>query len=303
MSVTASKPYHALVKGYAELVGATLSPAALQNPPQHTISTAERPKLMLFSPHPDDECIVGGLALRLLRQSHWQIYNVAVTLGSRQSRRTERWQELQNACAFLDFSLLAVKKEGLDNINPEFRSSDPTAWSAAVERITGILHSQQPQVIGIPHAGDWNRTHIGTHYLVLDALATLVDFSCFVLETEFWGGMAAPNLMVEMSNDDLADLVYGLSLHTGEVARNPYHLRLPAWMIDNVRRGAEVVCGQGASAPDFTFATLYRLRYWHEGRLHEIMPQGRSLACHELPDILFTLESRPDGSHHPAHSR
>jgi hypothetical protein len=55
--------------------------------------------------------------------------------------------------------------------------------------------------------------------------------------------------------------------HAGEVRRNPYHARLPAWMLDNVRRGAELVGGRGAKAPDFTFATIYRLRKWRGGKL------------------------------------
>ena len=79
--------------------------------------------------------------------------------------------------------------------------------------------------------------------------------------------MATPNLMVESSPDDLADMMTALSFHVGEVQRNPYHLLVPAWMQDNVRRGGELVGGQGGAAPDFVFCTLYRLRRWHEGRL------------------------------------
>ena len=93
--------------------------------------------------------------------------------------------------------------------------------------------------------------------------------SCLTVETEFWGAMDTPNLMVESSAADVADLVAALSLHVGEVARNAYHLRLPAWMIDNVRRGAELVGGQGGTAPDFAFATLYRLRRWEKGQFHK----------------------------------
>ena len=86
--------------------------------------------------------------------------------------------------------------------------------------------------------------------------------ACLVVETEFWGAMDTPNLMVESSAADVADLVAALSLHVGEVARNAYHLRLPAWMMDNVRRGAELVGGQGGVAPRFALCTLYRLRRW-----------------------------------------
>ena len=61
-------------------------------------------------------------------------------------------------------------------------------------------------------------------------------------------------------------MMAALSFHVGEVQRNPYHLLVPAWMQDNVRRGGELVGGQGGAAPDFTFATLYRLREWRTAR-------------------------------------
>ena len=287
MSVPARNPYRALVSGYAALLNDSM-PLLKDSLSPATPIVAGKPKLMLFSPHPDDECIVGGLALRLQRQCQWQVINIAVTLGSRQTRRAERWRELQNACAYLGFELLASKPDGLDNVNLDHRAQAPDSWSVAVETVVELLLAQRPQAVFVPHAEDWNRTHIGTHYLVLDALARLpASFSCFVIETEFWGAMQNPNVLVEISVDELADLIYALALHRGEVARNPYHLRLPAWMIDNVRRGAEVVGGQGVQAPDFTFATLYRVRHWRAGQLHDVHAHYSSLACYESADRLF----------------
>ncbi|HEV3484214.1 MAG TPA: hypothetical protein VG106_02325, partial [Vicinamibacterales bacterium] len=65
----------------------------------------------------------------------------------------------------------------------------------------------------------------------LDALARQpAAFTCHVVETEFWGAMATPNLMVESSVDDVAAMITALSFHVGEVQRNPYHLLLTAWM-------------------------------------------------------------------------
>ena len=73
-------------------------------------------------------------------------------------------------------------------------------------------------------------------------------------------------------------MMAALSFHVGEVQRNPYHLLVPAWMQDNVRRGGELVGGQGGAAPDFTFATLYRLRRWADGGLQTMYEGGRHLA-------------------------
>ena len=66
---------------------------------------------------------------------------------------------------------------------------------------------------------------------------------------------------------------------------------MPAWMIDNVRRGAELVGGQGGAAPRFAFATLYRLRRWANGRLHEVLEQGRVLSSKDDMSELFRLSA------------
>jgi N-acetylglucosamine malate deacetylase 1 len=107
------------------------------------------------------------------------------------------------------------------------------------------------------------------------------------VETEFWGAMDDPNLAVEISTTDLADLIAATSFHVGEVQRNPYHLSLPAWMMDNVRRGAELVGGQGGSAPEFQFAVLCRLRKWSHGTLTAVFGGGKFLSQTENPASLF----------------
>jgi hypothetical protein len=90
--------------------------------------------------------------------------------------------------------------------------------------------------------------------------------------------MDTPNLVVESSEQDVVDLITALSFHVGEVKRNPYHLRMPAWLMDNVRRGGELVGGQGGAAPDFLFGTLYRLRRWTRGRLEAVADKGRFIS-------------------------
>jgi len=67
------------------------------------------------------------------------------------------------------------------------------------------------------------------------------------------------------------------------VRRNPYHLRMPAWLQDNVRRGAELVGGQGGAAPDFLFATLYRVRQWKQGRVEDVYSGSRQIGVKNDP--------------------
>ncbi len=255
--------------------------------PQPTLP-ANPPAALIFSPHPDDECIIGGLALRLYREAGMRVTNVAVTQGSNRARQAERFAELENACRYLGFGLLAAAPNGLEKITVRTRQNDPAAWDEAVRVIAAMLTREQPRVIFFPHERDWNGTHIGTHFLVVDALKSLgPEFGCFTVETEFWGAMDTPNLLVESSATDVADLMAATSFHVGEVRRNPYHLRQPAWMQDNVRRGGELVGGQGGAAPDFNFATLYRLRRWRAGGWEKMFEGGSVLSCQSPPGELF----------------
>ena len=248
----------------------------------------DAPKALILSPHPDDECIIGALPLRLMREARMNVVNVAVTQGSKKERQAERFQELKNACWFLGFGLLAIGPAGLERIDAETRQNDRGHWNGCVNTIAEILTVNRPRVVFYPHDQDWNSTHIGTHFLLMDALKTMpIGFECHVIETEFWGQMTTPNLMVESSVDEAADLMAATSFHVGEVKRNPYHLLLPAWMQDNVRRGSELVGGQGGTAPDFTFATLYRLRKWTRRRLEKVWDGGRFLAHNLNPGGLF----------------
>ncbi len=246
------------------------------------------PKVLIFSPHPDDECIVGALPLRLLREGQMRVINVAVTQGSRKDRQVERYRELQQACGFMGYGLLQIRPNGLEKVNPKTRDQEPAFWIDSVRVIAEILAGHRPKIVFFPHEHDWNSSHIGTHLLVTDALRSLgKDFECFVVETEYWGQMVNPNLMIESSLEDVADMVAGTSFHVGEVRRNPFHLFVPAWMQDNVRRGSELVGGQGEAAPDFKFATLYRLRRWQRGEWQNVLPGGRQVSCAENPASLF----------------
>ncbi|MDF7823493.1 PIG-L family deacetylase [Pontiellaceae bacterium B12227] len=220
-------------------------------------------KVLLFSPHPDDECIIGLLPLRLMKELGKQIINVPVTFGSDENRRQGRANELADACAYLGW--------GIHREHADFRALD-------VADVVNVLTKIQPEIIVMPHSMDWNSRHIATHFLIAEALEKMPEaFSCIVVESEYWGAMDDPNLMVEADAEMLAELIAATSLHVEEVVRNPYHLLLPAWMQDNVRRGGELVGGQGGAAPDFSFATLYRLRNWSGGEFVKCIDGGLNI--------------------------
>jgi N-acetylglucosamine malate deacetylase 1 len=256
--------------------------------PERSRVAAGAPKVLIFSPHPDDECIIGGLAVRLQRESGWEAVNVAVTLGSNKERRAGRLAELQGACDYLGLRLVEVGAGGLESVNLKKREGDAAGWQEDVRVMAECLQREEPRLILFPHGRDNNSTHIGTHYLLRDALERCGSaVSCWIAQTEFWSPMRDPNLMVELSGADVARLITALSFHAGEVRRNPYHVRTPCWMIDNVRRGSELVGGQGGAAPEFVFATLYRVSVWRNGSWEEGAGPGRFVGAREDAGGMF----------------
>ncbi|CAN5168144.1 hypothetical protein BH11PSE10_BH11PSE10_12500 [soil metagenome] len=274
----------AWVSRFAELLQA---PVKSKPTPAPLLTPQATGHCMIFAPHPDDECIVGALPLRLRQEAGWQITNVAVTLGSNPARRQARWAELESACAVLGFANVRLAEDGFEEVRTTTAAERPALWRQQVQTVAALLAAQRPALILLPHAGDGIATHMGTHRLVLDAV-TAAGISTVLAETEFWATMAEPNCLVETGPADTARLVQALSRHVGEVARNPYHLRLPAFLADSVRRGGELLTGAGSMPPNYAFATLYRLTRWKNGRAIDDLPKRLCPAETGLSSAWFT---------------
>jgi N-acetylglucosamine malate deacetylase 1 len=244
-----------------------LVPPAFPNP-------ARAVKAVYCAPHPDDEALSAALALRWRLQGA-QVTNVAITLGSDLSQRTRRLSELKSACRVLGFNLVVPATDagpsGFEGVNLKSRQDHPREWGEKVRILSEIFESEQPDVVFAPHAEDFNTTHIGTHYLVVEALARHLEraggASLPLIQTEFWHQLFQPNLMVGLTAEVVAHQLTAATEHGGEMSRNPYHLRHACRLMDNVRRGSEVVGGQGAPAQPFTFAELYQIAFVQQGKV------------------------------------
>jgi LmbE family N-acetylglucosaminyl deacetylase len=227
------------------------------DPPQ-----ADPPVCLVFSPHPDDEALVGGLPLRL-RAAGWRVVNVAVTLGSRLDRRAARWQELQASCRVLGFELVAASSApgtGLEDIRTAAHAAQHPDWRAAVQRVIDVMARYQPRVVVCPHEMDGHDVHMATSQLVLQALAGVPALSPHLLLSEYWNTQLQPQLMVGLTDQLVGQMMLATAMHAGEVSRQPYHLTLPAWLMDSARRGAERVGGPGAANSGMGYAALYGWR-------------------------------------------
>lgn len=209
--------------------------------------------VLILSPHPDDESIVGSLALRLMQENNAHVVNVAVTLGSKKERQKSRLKELQNACELLEMDLDVLSDD----------------WAKKAKELKELLHKYQPQLILAPHVKDHHPTHIKTSKLLQKVLKT-TKLNTLVAWTEFWGSMEKPNCLIEVPVEMVDLQMRALQLHKGEVARNPYHLRLPAWMMDNVRRGGEIISNVGGEVPQMPFGVIYQLELFKKSKFSKV---------------------------------
>ncbi len=258
-------------------------------------------RVMICSPHPDDEALIGALPLRLHLESGAVVTNCAITFGSNPDLRPRRLRELESACRVLGFKLVVANPPlGFDRVTLDNRTNHAEEWAGKVRVLSEVFEREKPDVVFAPHAEDFNTAHVGTHYLAVDALAAYVERTrrgpLPFVETEFWHEHSRPNLMVGVSPEVEAILIMATAEHGGEVTRNPYHLRHPGRMIDNVRRGSEVVGGQGGPAYAFPFAELYRVAFMVGRDLTAPRPGGHVLAPDEKIDWEALLRRfKPEG--------
>lgn len=283
-------PYLDYVGGFEKLLrrGAELFDAAPAPQVLPQVSD-DAPVCLVFSPHPDDEVIAGALPWRLRSEHGWRVINIAVTLGSDVGRRAARWLELTRCCAHLGFELHSasgtpgVAFERVQPFTAAADGADGAQRNVDVARISALIQQYRPRLVVCPHALDGHPAHIGTHDLVLAALQRAAPhWRLHMLFSEYWNTQMDPALMVPLDRQQVATLVCALGLHTGEVARNPYHLSLPAWFNDSARRGSERVGPAGGPATGTVFAALYGWSCWQNGGLRpmpaQIAPGGRAMA-------------------------
>ena len=231
------------------------------------------PRIMICSPHPDDECLTGTLPLRLRLEANATVLNLAMTLGSDPGRKSARHRELMEACRVVGFDTRLVSQPAaFSRIVPEERRRRPEDWMAKVETLADHFQKFTPDLVCMPHGEDGHPTHVAVSCLVHDALALYTQRAqrqVLAAASEFWRPCSSPKILVGIDVATLALLVAGVVRHRGEIARNPYHLRLPAKLMDTVRRGGELLAGVKLTAPDFCFGELYDLALYVDGSKKE----------------------------------
>lgn len=239
--------YSEYIKGFEQLYLSARRAKEVVLPKLEVSFPEKSKKILVIAPHPDDECLMSGFAIRA--QDEWgsEVYVLPFSYGSNLDRQNERKRELTHAVSALGFTVI-------DPRSPQF--SELTR-----EEILSVLESLSPEILIIPHAQDGHPTHIRCSTLSMTLAKEWVkqkNKTLIVLESEFWMNIENPNLLIPLTGTQVSKIGEALSLHVGEVSRNPYHLSLPAYFMEQKRRGSEKVLGLGSKIEDFVFAQSYR---------------------------------------------
>jgi LmbE family N-acetylglucosaminyl deacetylase len=214
-------------------------------------------KVLFLVPHPDDESLGGLLPLRFRAEARARVLCVPLTLGSDPARRAARAKEFRAACRVLGFTA-----------RPFPPDSPPTP-----EDIERILADEKPDVFVFPHPRDGHPRHMLCGRIARAAIAR-TRATLLAAETEFWHPLWRPNLILEAAPERRDTLLAALRCHAGELARADYDKRYPAWLVDNVRRGAERVFPPGSPAVEgVAEGVLLRVSRVTAGRFRLLPPR------------------------------
>ncbi len=230
---------HQIVDSYLQAGGRTDAIPSLSSTVAISSSVLSRiPRILIIAPHPDDECLMAGFALRAREEWRAEVHVLPYGFGSDRSRRSARIQELKDALQVLDFKL----------IDPRTAGATEKLTTAEYE---SVMASVQPDVILSPHLQDGHPAHMESASLVQNWFAQQSATEAILpvwLQTEYWQQNPGANAFVPLNPVHVIRIGEALQKHQGEVSRNPYHLRLPAWCMDQSRRAQELIGGFGATA-------------------------------------------------------
>jgi LmbE family N-acetylglucosaminyl deacetylase len=248
--------YSAYLQSWVDLVlkngGRNPIPPNLLKP----IGLPESPKILILAPHPDDECLMAGFALRAKEEWGSSIYVLPYSFGSRVERRLQRKNEMKAAIQVLGFEL----------IDPR---TDQKLERLTMSEFVSACQSIQPDVILSPHPDDHHPAHVEASQMVRDfRVAQAALFSkegakknqITWIQTEYWKHHSEPNFFLPLTMNHVIQMGQALQKHEGEISRNPYHLSLPAWLIDQARRAPEVLGGFGTDSDQFLFGVLLKIQ-------------------------------------------
>jgi LmbE family N-acetylglucosaminyl deacetylase len=190
-----------------------------------------------------------------LRDAGHRIVNLACGLGS-EGEQERRLRELQEATARAGFELAL---------------HDPTQ---PLERaLAELIPREQVSLVVSPSPHDGHPAHELVGRATRDALRAFGAESPRWWMWGLWADLPLPTLMFEFDSERLEQVLFALSAHAGELARNDYRVLVEARARMNSVLGPERVFGFGSAGTDADFAELLTEAVLVDGSWHLGVPR------------------------------
>lgn len=200
------------------------------------IQPAREDRLLLLSPHPDDDLIgCGGLMCRALSEGAL-VRVVYVTDGARGGDSSQRRREVA-ACREMCRVEFGTTFEAIFLEHPELAIQRRKLQ----QEIVSLMVEDPPTCFLAPHAGDNHRDHLEVHGVARDLRPRLAQEHCLTLGYEVWSTLN-PGAFVDISAfeglkraliglhqsqtrmKDYASMILGLNLYRGGCLPGPVRL-------------------------------------------------------------------------------
>ncbi|HZX48060.1 MAG TPA: PIG-L deacetylase family protein [Nitrospirota bacterium] len=152
-------------------------------------------KILILSPHPDDDIIGCGGTLQKYRQKGAEITCLYMTDGRKgnpayneDGLAIKRKEEARRAAEVIGINRLIF----LDN-----RDGELTASSLNITELIRILHEIKPDAVFLPFLLDTHRDHMATNRIFLGAIKSMPPFMCYAFG--IWTPLPAFNLSVDIT--------------------------------------------------------------------------------------------------------
>lgn len=151
-------------------------------------------RVLVLSPHPDDEAIgMGGTLLKHVDNGS-EVTVLYLTDGGGLEEPRDHMRAVRRAEAESLGAATGVRQVFWSNEDTRLTNDAPT-----VEAMVELLRELRPELIYTPSIFDHHYDHFSTNQILVDALDRLPDLAATVLGYEVWDDVPFPNWIVDVS--------------------------------------------------------------------------------------------------------
>ena len=226
-------------------------------------------KLLIVSPHPDDEVLGCGGLVKRLKDAGGEVHVLFITVGDTGeysekgiSNGDERISEIEEVAKFLKYDSYQILFPG----NTFHLRLDSIPQLELVSKIEKSLNTLQPTVVAFPQPHDYNQDHRATSQALITATRPAPEsskpFQRIVLGYESvpvadWAHSMSPNtnFYVELSETDLDAKIKALEIYRSQI-RKGFHPRSPHSM-RNLAHYRGMQCGRKTAEAYMCYRILW----------------------------------------------